>query len=307
MRSLQSKSGLYEKVRDDYRHPACWRAINNACPPHFHSAIELVYLNSGEMETVIDGVSVVVRERELLIVPPYSVHRFSTPIASDNLVLTIPLDYIPSYKKLLAGKIFSKVLLPAGKPTELISHALNILLEQPCSGNVLYTSNYDSYIVRGQIYTVLGILLESIPFLDAASSGDHALVRDILRFLHNNYVDPITLGRIASAFGYSHSSISHIFNAEVGCSIPDYLGSLRARAATIMLISGKASITSIAMEAGFESIRTFYRTFKKCFGMTPSQFLHLSQTDLQLFVQNNSLFADIYEPILRSDGNSLTG
>ena len=272
---------IYELQRDSYRHPTYWRSVNNTCAPHFHSSLELSYVRSGEMDALIDGNSVAARAGELLVVPSYSVHRFVAPVANDTTMLVIPLDYIGSFRQRMAGQRFAQYLLPAGSETRRIARCLQVLLEQPERGG-------EPYIVRGQIYTILGTLLEALP-LQAAEQAGYSRVQDILGYLHDNYRHPVSLQQIAAIFGYSQSRISHIFNKNVGCSIPEYINTLRARAAANLLMNDGASITDVALEAGFESMRTFYRSFKNCFGVTPSHYLQLSQNDLHPLMQSHGL------------------
>ena len=48
---------------------------------------------------------------------------------------------------------------------------------------------------------------------------------------------------------------------------------VRLRHAITLMCSGKHDITYCALEAGFASMRTFYRAFHEEFGMTPTDFI----------------------------------
>ena len=43
--------------------------------------------------------------------------------------------------------------------------------------------------------------------------------------------------------------------------------------AALQLTQESVSLTTAAMNAGFESMRTFYRSFKRVFGVSPSEYL----------------------------------
>lgn len=287
---MPKTKGYYEKTRDDYSQPTFWRTKNNFCHPHFHSALELNYVVKGEMEALVDGEGYTARQGELLVVSPYSLHKFTTPVSSDNYVLIVPRDYIRSFETQLRGKRFAGALLPKGEGARQIARCMQLLLKSPAFGQEMWPQpRQDSYILRGQVYTILGILLESLPLQQMQQPGSHAFVRDVLGYLDANYRQPVTLGALAAKFGYSRSRISHAFNKEVGCSIPEYLGTLRARAAASMLLEEEAGITDVALEAGFESMRSFYRIFKASFGVTPTQFTKLPRAQLRLLMNNNGL------------------
>ncbi len=264
--------GTYERTRDDIHYPTCWHTSGNTCAPHFHSALELNYVQTETLEALVDGRAVTVGAGELLVVPSYAVHRFVAPPELVGVVLIIPLDYIQAFQRQMTGRRFSEMLLHEGPHTREIVRSMRLLAGRS-------DDKGESYVVRGQIYTILGLLLELIPLASDARGGRHGQVRDVLDYLHKHYRQPVSLSRLALEFGYSESRISHAFNENVGCSIPEYLGALRSRAAASALLEEGSSCTTVAMNAGFDSMRTFYRCFKRCFGMTPTQFLQARTVD----------------------------
>ena len=65
--------------------------------------------------------------------------------------------------------------------------------------------------------------------------------------------------------------ISHVFNKEIGISLPEYLNTLRIRDAIMLLKEGTMSITDIAFAVGFNTLRSFNRRFLEHTGKTPKQ------------------------------------
>lgn len=260
----------YEVKRDSSHLPMWWHSKNNQCPAHFHRALEICVVKSGSLDVFINGEKHQAAAGNIIVIPCHAVHRFVATERNNTLMLIIPTDYIVSFGRLLSTECFSKHIIPSGNASRAITRCLLTLFEQPPPVS-------DTYIIRGQIYTILGILLEQLPRTPIARSNIHLSIQDILSYLHQNFRESITLKIIAADFGYSASRISHMFNKNVGCTIPEYLNTLRARDAARKLIDTEKSITSIAMESGFESMRTFYRAFKSSFAMTPLCFLKLSK------------------------------
>ena len=258
--------GFYEHSRDDQRTPACWRRLDNACFPHFHSSLELVYVRSGVMEATLAGRSCRVEQRQLLIVPSYTVHLYESPAGSDTYVLTVPMDYITSVHGVLKDRTFAVHLLADSKDTREIQHCMKALCARP-------EPTGDSPVYRGYVHVILGLLLERVPLTETARQTDTGQIQKILGFLHRNYQSPLSLERIAAEFGYSGSRFSHIFNQNVGCSISHYINTLRCRNAAALLEEQEISVLDAAMASGFESMRTFYRAFRRCYGVTPSQYI----------------------------------
>ena len=120
--------GVYEHERDGYQYPSCWRVINNSCMPHFHSSVEFVYVTQGELRASLNGVSSVVKANQLLMVSSYMAHRYETVSSSEAIVLIVPLDFIPSYQKLLMQNDFKQsVYEDSSLESSELLHCMKIL------------------------------------------------------------------------------------------------------------------------------------------------------------------------------------
>lgn len=258
--------GLYEHMRDGDKLPACFRVQNNCCLPHFHSSMEFVYVIDGELNASLNGKPYTVKKGHILIPPSYALHYYHTASYSDSIILIVPLDFIACYNKIFSQKIFSDCLY-ADEVDDEIFHCMKKLESSEKAGNCLADAN----IARGYITIILTLLIERVGLVNIPDGQSRYLTRDILIYLQNNYLDPISLGQLASHFGYSKSRFSHIFNDSFGCPLKEYVNSLRCRYAVNLLIQGVPMI-DVAMSSGFECIRTFYRSFRQCFGVTPTQY-----------------------------------
>lgn len=95
---------------------------------------------------------------------------------------------------------------------------------------------------------------------------------DILLYMHLHYPEKITLEDLSSRFKVTPSYISHSFKKFCGKSFLEYLHSLRIHYAASMLLSTDMAITDIAVEAGFDSFRSFCRVFKQYHGVSASAY-----------------------------------
>ena len=236
--------------------------------PHFHSSVEFVYVTQGELKVSLNGVSSVVETNQLLIVSSYMVHRYETVSSSEAIILIVPLDFIPSYQKLLMQNDFKQSIYQnsSADNNELL-HCMKILSQGQGSPHKLSIP-----IVKGYTYVILGMLIEAIGLTSKKSESTRNIAKDILIYLQANYLSKVSLQDLAKNFGYSPSRFSHIFNSYFNCTIADYVNSLRCRHAAGLLIDESVPIVSAAIDSGFTSMRTFYRSFKHCFGVTPSEY-----------------------------------
>lgn len=88
----------------------------------------------------------------------------------------------------------------------------------------------------------------------------------------DNYKQGISLDSLSDILGYSKSYISHAFNLNTQMSLTTFVNWLRISEACDLLGNGTKSITDIAHEVGFGSLRAFNRTFLKYMSQSPSNY-----------------------------------
>lgn len=266
MKNRLAYSDLYELRRDGMQAPDCWRSRNNGCLPHFHSSIELLYVESGEITAVLDGQSYHVPQGHMLLSSSYSMHAYRTEAGKENqvVIMIIPLACVPSLQKTLNKKAFCSVVYDAREDREL-STLFPMFPEK--------WRQYGNEICKGFSYAVLGLLIERVGLKEQPSNNQIGLMRDVLIYLQNNYHQPLRMETLARQFGYSKSRFSRLFHDHLGCSMIEYVSVLRCRQAAQLLLESDMTMLDIAMNVGFECLRTFYRAFKNCYEMTPTQYV----------------------------------
>lgn len=106
--------------------------------------------------------------------------------------------------------------------------------------------------------------------------NEHIVSIEKLIIGEKRYLDAtITLDCIAEELHLSKSHLSRLINSDLGVSFPDYINALRVEEAKQYLSRSEFAnytLVAIGLEAGFNSKTTFNNAFKKCTGLTPSQF-----------------------------------
>ena len=97
--------------------------------------------------------------------------------------------------------------------------------------------------------------------------------RQVLEYLNLHYTQPeICAAAAAQALGLSEKRVYTLVRKQTQMSFSDYLLQLRMRAAAELLCTTPLGAAEIAARCGYLAVNTFYRAFKKYYGMTPSQF-----------------------------------
>ena len=82
----------------------------------------------------------------------------------------------------------------------------------------------------------------------------------------------MSLTRMAQDLGYSPFALSRVFSHTFHTNFNRYLNELRLNQALSLMQDADASVTDLAMNAGFTSMRTFNRVFQERFHMPPREY-----------------------------------
>ena len=93
------------------------------------------------------------------------------------------------------------------------------------------------------------------------------------RYIEQNYTKPLDLTSLARQFGLSRSTLCAIFPQFTGTSPHRYIAKKRGEAAQLLIRSHpELTLGQIAAQVGYEESSTFYRTFLRLTGLSPSQY-----------------------------------
>lgn len=107
-------------------------------------------------------------------------------------------------------------------------------------------------------------------------SDDKGYVATAKSIVHKRYMQDINVSVLADSLGLDRSYFSGLFKRETGQSPGQYLLHYRMERAKELLKAGY-SVTVVATSVGYGDLFTFSRSFKKYFGLSPSQ-LQKNQT-----------------------------
>jgi two-component system, response regulator YesN len=98
------------------------------------------------------------------------------------------------------------------------------------------------------------------------------IIEQIIKFMQQNYANPLTLDDIAAQVYLSPKYMCGIFKEEVGVTIFDFLTKIRMEKAKELLIESDMHIQNIGLIIGYNNVQSFIRFFKKYCSLTPEQY-----------------------------------
>lgn len=243
---------------------------NNTCYLHYHEGIEMVYNQKGTMQATVDGINYNVCAGQLLLCSGYNAHCYNTADTSDVIILMIPLDFVPEIRTIMHGRRFKKVLItqPMPEVVSCIQYMARFAVEKKTERTILTREK-----IRAMSYFVLYTMIETIGYEDYILMDKQKVVYKIMDFIQNNYMHPVTLKDLAQATNYSIGRLSHLFKEYFQCTFMQYLNSQRCKHAVHLLWRNEMSGLELSEACGYENLRSFYRAFKRIYGLSPLQYI----------------------------------
>lgn len=96
-------------------------------------------------------------------------------------------------------------------------------------------------------------------------------VQQIKNYVSMNYMNNISVGKIAAQMNISRSYLGRIVKKSMGLTIQEYIASVRVEAAKKCL-EGKMSVTETAYACGYGDLSNFSKMFKKNLNISPAEY-----------------------------------
>ncbi|HEX5263246.1 MAG TPA: helix-turn-helix transcriptional regulator [Phenylobacterium sp.] len=221
---------------------------------HTHPWAQLVYAVSGVMQVETPHAAWLVPPTRAIWLPPNMPHGIEMrgAVAMRSLYLT-PVD--PEGR--LAG---CRALEVAPLLRELILHIVRL--------GMLREGEPEHERLGGLLIDLLSV--DETPPLDLPLPKDHR-ARGLAERILANPGDEQTLADLSRGSGASLRTLQRLFLAETGLPLEPWRRRARMQQGVVSLSAG-ASVTSAALEAGYQSPSAFIAAFKRAFGVTPGRY-----------------------------------
>jgi len=105
------------------------------------------------------------------------------------------------------------------------------------------------------------------------ATPDTALARlnKAIQCIRRNFAQPLSVNTLAEMAAMSPSSFHRRFKSVTAFSPLQYQKQIRLLHARTMFATGRANVTSVALEVGYESATQFSREYARAFGLPPAR------------------------------------
>lgn len=250
---------------------------------HTHEYYQIYYVKSGKLTHRLENGSAELKARDVFIIPPNMPHCIKTESKDLHFY---SISFMPSYitdmvkSNKLAGDFMHCItdLSNGGIEPRLTLRLEDIALVDALVLKVMqeFSSNTigKDVLIKSSLSLILlifarayfGDRVENIRF-----SSEREAILHCLGYIKNHLSERMSLQEMAKRTAMSKSSFCKNFRKITGESFNNYLNRERVETAAELIKSGKP-VFGAAMELGYSDLSTFYRNFKKYFGIPPSEY-----------------------------------
>ncbi len=249
---------------------------------HLHEYYEFFFLNSGSCSYTVNKAIHHISAGDLFFVAPGDYHatRYDGSAPCERTIVYCSPDVFPEYF-MSEHAALMKTLSRSGK---VIMDKKGKLQLEALIKDMLKESNFpDKHtndILRLQMMTFLLMLDRSGIFVYEQLRNTSEISSDIddtLQYIARNFTMPLTLDEVAEEVNLAPSYLSRKFKKVTGTTFKEYVNFIRIRQATQMLLTTDDSITTIALNCGFNSSNYFKDCFRRTNGMSPRDYRRHAQ------------------------------
>lgn len=100
-----------------------------------------------------------------------------------------------------------------------------------------------------------------------------SLVGEVSAYIHAHYPNPeLSVAMIGDVFSRNEKYLSRVFREHTGQTLVSFIEDLRMETALKLLENSTLSIQAIALSVGYQNSNTFFKAFKRRYGVTPSAY-----------------------------------
>lgn len=247
---------------------------------HAHSYYEFYFFVEGAVAMEIAGQDYRLKEGDMVLIPPGIQHRARVDdpaVPYRRFVLWISRSYVtelmkrsPDYIYLLQRAVTSHEYVyhfDLIEYNEIRSRLFDLLDE-------IHSDRFGRAVRIDLLTNDLLLHLNRTVYENATVSSrtDGAGVyQSLVRFIDSHLEEDLSLERLSKEFFLSKFYISHLFQETTGLSLHQYIIKKRLQACR-SAIRGGASVGEACSRSGFGDYSSFYRAFKKEYGISPAAY-----------------------------------
>ena len=260
-------------------------------PSHCHNEIEILCVLENSMLCTINGIAYTLKKDDIAVIPSGDIHNV---VPSEHFRLVV--QFRPELLESKHGGEDITNIYEALDSMERVStrwkpstaKKFRRALEELRNMEFAKTDTAYRLKIKSLLYDLVCVIMSEVP-KSTEHEGKNKLMQNqkvlknlerIFRYVQENYTQSISLGSAAAILHYSPNYFANVWKRYTGVPFHKYLNAYRIGRATFLLNDTELSVSEIAGQSGYDSIKSFNRVFKTVTGMSPSDYRKKRRTGI---------------------------
>ncbi|QHW31810.1 helix-turn-helix domain-containing protein [Paenibacillus rhizovicinus] len=241
----------------------------------------LVYTVSGTGSFRVDEEVLTSAAGDAVLLPPGIPHHYAANQAGEWELLWVHFLPLPEWQDYLQLPRTQEGLLTSAAPDAPIRARIEEAFRRLIA-DARRSSRAGQELALLSLAEILILLQESSSCVQGDRSAAAPALQDeritqTLRYIADHAHEPLSPAALARSAGLSESRFRHLFKAETGKSVSDWVTETRLHQAAKLLELTSRPVGEIAVYVGYESAYYFTRRFSAAFGMSPTAFRRFAE------------------------------
>lgn len=252
-------------------------AISQGINVHSHDYYEFLLFLKGDATYLVENSTYKANDGDIFFTSPGELHTisFNSSCEYERYFLQISRDWLMSLpydllRRLDRRKMGENNRIPAAivqkyNLKEFYEKIYFYISNKPPEGEIMIQTYIIQFMAKiNTIFKTEMSMLDEIP--------ENETVAHIKEYINRHFTEGISLDELANRFFMNKYYLCHIFKEETGLTIKEFVNTRRIARAK-QLLPEYDSVRDLYAACGFNDYSTFYKTFKRFTGVSPTKFL----------------------------------